>query len=128
MTVSSSQILTADTVPGYLAQHKDKLEGVIPKDATLTAKAIQGGNVNYAFCVTATSCSGSTTGDDVTIQTIFVKQAPEFVAIFGPDGFPLTSERMQLELDVYREWQTLLGPVVSQTYLPTIYFFDGAFW
>lgn len=32
-------------------------------------------------------------------DSIFVKQAPEFVAVFGPDGFPLTSKRMQQELD-----------------------------
>ena len=30
-------------------------------------------------------------------ESVFVKQAPEFVAIFGPDGLPLTSARMQQE-------------------------------
>ena len=30
-------------------------------------------------------------------ESVFVKQAPEFVAIFGPDGVPLTSDRMQKE-------------------------------
>ena len=30
-------------------------------------------------------------------KSVFVKQAPEFVAIFGPDGLPLTSARMQQE-------------------------------
>ena len=72
------------------------------------AEAIQGGNVNYAFCVT----------DQTSGQTIFLKQAPEFVAIFGPDGFPLTSQRMQQEIDVYEEWKQLLGPQLSTKYLP----------
>ncbi|KAL3919766.1 MAG: hypothetical protein SGILL_003591, partial [Bacillariaceae sp.] len=50
--------------------------------------------------------------------------APEFVAIFGPDGFPLTSERMQREMDVYQEWKILLGEELSSKYLPEIYYFD----
>ena len=96
MTVTEAKILTEQTVPAYLEGHLDKLQGVFPtKDAVvLKAKAIQGGNVNYAFCVTCEN-SGA---------TVFLKQAPEFVAIFGPDGFPLTSERMQQE-------------IVSQNYL-----------
>jgi hypothetical protein len=57
---------------------------------------------------------------------VFLKQAPEFVAIFGPDGFPLTSERMQREMDVYSEWQGLLamGGETSDM-LPDIYYFDS---
>ena len=119
MTVTASQILTAETVPAYimerLDQFGDAVAGLIEKDDTLTATAIAGGNVNYAFCV-----KSSKTG-----KTIFVKQAPEFVAIFGPDGFPLTSERMQQEMDVYAEWKTLLGDALGKKYLPQIYFFDS---
>jgi hypothetical protein len=37
--------------------------------------------------------------NNVNKDSIFVKQAPEFVAVFGPDGFPLTSARMQQEMD-----------------------------
>jgi len=89
MTVTEAKILTEETVPAYLESHLDKLQDVFPtKDAVLKAKAIQGGNVNYAFCVTCEN-SGA---------TVFLKQAPEFVAIFGPDGFPLTSDRMQQEI------------------------------
>jgi 5-methylthioribose kinase len=115
MTDKSSQILTAETVPAYLAEHADKLKGIFPEGATLTASAILGGNVNYAFCVNAAGSS----------QQVFVKQAPEFVAIFGPDGFPLTSDRMQQEMDAYAEWDTLLGEALSAKYLPKIYFFDS---
>jgi 5-methylthioribose kinase len=46
------------------------------------------------------------------------------VAIFGPDGFPLTSERMQREMDVYDEWKALLGAELTAKYLPNIYYFD----
>ena len=123
MTVTSAQILTAETVPAYLMEHIDHLgdDCGISKDVdndastTLTAKAIAGGNVNYAFCVT----------NSKTNKTIFVKQAPEFVAIFGPDGFPLTSQRMQQEMDVYEEWNNLLGKELSSKYLPKIYYFDS---
>jgi len=59
-------------------------------------------------------------------KKLFLKQAPEFVAIMGdgPDGFPLTSERMQREIDVYKEWKTLLGKELGEKYLPEIYYFD----
>ena len=101
-------------------EHIDQLgdDCGISKDDTLTATAIAGGNVNYAFCVTNTK----------TNKTIFVKQAPEFVAIFGPDGFPLTSQRMQQEMDVYQEWNNLLGTELSSKYLPKIYYFDSKFY
>ena len=114
-TDKSSLILTAETVPAYMAEHADKIGGVFPADAPLTAKAITGGNVNFAFCVTHAD----------TGRTIFVKQAPEYVAIFGPDGLPLTSQRMQQEHDVYQEWTRVLGPELSARYLPKIYFLDG---
>lgn len=54
-------------------------------------------------------------------------QAPEFVAVFGPDGYPLTSERMQREMDVYAEWKALLGDELTSRYLPEIYYFDSTF-
>jgi len=115
MAVTESKILTADTVPAYLEGHTDKLV-LANKDGKPQWKAttIQGGNVNYAFCVT----------DESSGQTVFLKQAPEFVAIFGPDGFPLTSQRMQQEMDVYAEWKTLLGDDLAKKYLPNIHFFD----
>lgn len=131
MTVTSGQILTAETVPAYLMERFDQWEavatklGITKEDTTLTATAILGGNVNYAFCVTWTS--PSTTPSTTAASTIFVKQAPEFVAIFGPDGFPLTSDRMQKEMNVYAEWKTLLGESLAQQYLPEIYMFDSEF-
>jgi 5-methylthioribose kinase len=74
-----------------------------------------GGNVNYAFCITLK--------DD---RKVFLKQAPEFVAIFGPDGFPLTSERMQREMDVYSEWKGLLSDHSGTAkMLPDIFYFDS---
>jgi 5-methylthioribose kinase len=115
-----SPILTAETVPAYLRGCLSKLEGLdkpITDDCEITAKPILGGNVNYAFFVNVKAKDGSE-------QTIFVKQAPEFVAIFGPDGFPLSSDRMQREADVYEEWRTMLGPKDASKYLPTIYHFD----
>jgi 5-methylthioribose kinase len=130
MTVTSGQILTAETVPACLMERFDAWETVasklgITKDTTLTATAILGGNVNYAFCVTWTHTTTTTATTAAT--TIFVKQAPEFVAIFGPDGFPLTSDRMQKEMNVYSEWKALLGESLARQYLPEIYMFDSEF-
>ena len=121
MAVTEAKILTAETVPAYLEDHLDQLKDVLgAKDGTkqlFKANTIQGGNVNYAFCVT----------EETSSRTVFLKQAPEFVAIFGPDGFPLSSARMQQEMDVYEEWKQLLGPTLAQKYLPNIYFFDSTF-
>jgi len=115
MTVGEGQILTEDSLPSYLLDRADEI-GVFGRDARWKARALQGGNVNFAFCVTDES--------DPSAKPLFVKQAPEFVAIFGPNGFPLTSERMQMEIDVYNEYKTLLGPTLASQYLPHIYCFD----
>lgn len=122
MTVTSAQILTAESVPQYLKERWEsdlsaKLGGASADTALegVTVQAIQGGNVNYAFCIRLPALND---------KAIFLKQAPEFVAIFGPDGFPLTSERMQREIDVYSEWKGLLGETLDQKYLPEIYYFD----
>lgn len=123
MTVTAGQILTAETVPAYLKDQWEDLGIGKALDCTTTAEealegivvnAIQGGNVNYAFCIELPALA----------KKVFLKQAPEFVAIFGPDGFPLTSERMQREMDVYSEWKGLLGDDLGKKYLPEIYAFD----
>ena len=120
MTVTAAQILTTESVPDYLKANWGDIGKALGSDDAaaalegVTVKAIQGGNVNYAFCIEAPALG----------RTVFLKQAPEFVAIFGPDGFPLTSERMQREIDVYNEWKGLLGEELDKKYLPEIYFFD----
>lgn len=121
MTVTASQILTTETVPDYLKDHWDDIGKALGSDNTLASlegvevTAIQGGNVNYAFCIRLPNLNN---------KAVFLKQAPEFVAIFGPDGFPLTSERMQREMDVYTEWKNILGTDLDKKFLPEIYFFD----
>jgi len=115
---NNDHLLTADTVSSYLfAEHKNDLPIDFVGDADSASKwkasAIMGGNVNYAFVVENTANN----------KKVFVKQAPEFVAIFGPDGFPLSSERMEKEINVYAEWNTMLTSN-SETFLPEIYFFD----
>jgi len=110
---TEAKLLTEETVPAYLSSRHSKLN-LFPENATLTATAIEGGNVNYAFLV---RCSSSS-------RTCFVKQAPEFVAIFGPGGYPLTSARMRVEIDVFDEWKAILGEDLAAKYLPTIHLFD----
>jgi len=115
-TKEAAPILTADSLPAYLFQNKSNISVLsdIENESDLTASTIAGGNVNYAFQVKGPKN-----------LTIFVKQAPEFVAIFGPDGFPLTSERMQKEIDVYNEWKDILKESGDETtFLPEIYMFD----
>jgi 5-methylthioribose kinase len=108
----AASILTEETVPEYLSRHVKEI-GVFAPDAKLSCKSILGGNVNYAFRIV---------DEDDETKSVFLKQAPEFVAIFGPDGLPLTSERMNQEIAAYDEWRDILG---SETkFLPKIYFFD----
>ncbi len=110
---SGNGILTVESIPMYLEEHREEV-GVFDVGAKLVATSITGGNVNFAFVV-----------KDDGGKSVFVKQAPEYVAIFGPDGFPLTSERMQREVDVYDEWRTILGTDQQQpSYIPQIYMFD----
>lgn len=109
-------ILTVSSLPAYLVQNKSSIS-ILPdsiEEYDLTVKVITGGNVNYAFQVIGPSG-----------LAIFVKQAPEFVAIFGPDGYPLTSERMQKEMNVYDEWKKVLATTGDEKrFLPEIYLFD----
>ncbi len=104
-------ILTQDTVADYVTKNASQIN-VFPPDASLAATAIQGGNVNFAFCVRSTSG-----------KAVFVKQAPEYVAVFGPDGLPLTSTRIQKEVAILKEWTTILGDD-ADVYLPKLYYFD----
>jgi 5-methylthioribose kinase len=122
MTVTAAEILTAETVSEYLKEKWDegigKALGGASADTALEGidvGAIEGGNVNYAFCIRLPGLDN---------KAIFLKQAPEFVAIFGPDGYPLTSERMQREMDVYTEYKQFLGETLDKKYLPEIYYFD----
>lgn len=110
--MTGAEILTVETIPSYIQQRAEEI-GAFDTDAKLVAKAILGGNVNYAFCVT----------DENTGKTIFVKQAPEFVAIFGPDGLPLSSARMKQEIAVFDEWKSILGSDASR-FLPNIHYVD----
>jgi 5-methylthioribose kinase len=104
-------ILTQDTVADYVTKNASQIN-VFPRGASLAAATIQGGNVNFAFCVRST-CG----------KAVFVKQAPEYVAVFGPDGLPLTSTRIQKEVAILKEWTTILG-AEADAYLPKLYYFD----
>jgi 5-methylthioribose kinase len=83
MTTVSTEtlVLNEESIPSYLAERADAI-GVLPPNAILTAKPITGGNVNFAFCVSNTVENGSNSPDVRT--AVFVKQAPEYVTIFGP--------------------------------------------
>jgi len=126
MTIETAQILTVESIPTYIGNRLEALKGVVESvESIIKVDAIQGGNVNYAFCITLQDTTGSS-----STKKIFLKQAPEFVAIFGPDGFPLTSERMQREMDVYSEWNQLLtnaGYTTTSQMLPQIYYFDSTY-
>lgn len=73
MTVTAAKILTAETVPKYLEERWEELsKSVVGSDGVplslenVKVNAIQGGNVNYAFCITLKDG-----------QTIFLKQVGE---------------------------------------------------
>lgn len=107
-------LLSVETVVEYTANQLLALgaDNPFPRGSILTAHEIEGGNVNFAFCVKAESG-----------QCVFVKQAPDFVKVFGPD-FKLSRERMVLEVSVYSEWESQLSKDVVANFLPRIYTFD----
>ena len=100
-------LLTVDSVADYVSKHAAQIN-VFPADAELTAEAIQGGNVNFAFCVRS-SCG----------KSVFVKQAPEYVAVFGPDGLPLTSTRIQKEVSILVSRNCITALIISPNILCT---------
>jgi 5-methylthioribose kinase len=109
-----AELLTEETVGTYVTSLSKEI-GIFAPEDTLVGKAILGGNVNFAFVVSNEDSS----------KTVFVKQAPEYVAIFGPDGLALTSDRMQKEVDVYKAWGAILGDKLTSKYLPKLYHFDS---
>jgi len=139
MTVTSEMILTVDSIPNYLRKHWAEHIGpqlqqsdIEEEEAMSTSSSlrnygvdyalrglevttIEGGSVNFSFCLKFPALNN---------KALFLKQAPEFVAKFGPDGFPLTSDRIQHEFDVYTEWKNILGDTLTKKYLPNIYYFD----
>lgn len=111
--MGAANLLTVDTVANYVRAHASEIGVFSPDDGSLTASAIQGGNVNFAFCVRSSDCG----------KAVFVKQAPEYVAVFGPDGLPLTSARIGREVAVMKEWRKILG-VQAHYILPKLHHFD----
>lgn len=104
-------VLTVDTVTEFVAKHVDKV-GFFTAVSKLSATEIEGGNLNYAFCVR-----------DETGKAVFVKQAPDFIKVFGPEA-KLHRERLELEVSLYNEWVSMLGEKTAAEYLPNIYFCD----
>lgn len=109
-------LLTSETVIEFAQQQLAPLGPDSPLATTVswTAHEIEGGNLNYAFCVRDNS-GGS----------VFVKQAPDFIKVFGKDA-KLSRERMRLEVSVYKKWELTVGEEVAASFLPRIYAFDEA--
>ena len=68
----AAQILTAATAPAVVGEFP-KAMGVFSKGTELSAVEIHGGNLNYAFQVKNSAS-----------QSVFVKQAPDFIKCLGP--------------------------------------------
>lgn len=104
------EILNEETIPSYLISQK-----LFSTESSFQIFPITGGNVNFAYLIK----------EEPSQKNFFLKQAPEYVAIFGPDGFPLSSNRMNLEIEVYKEWKKILGVELYSKYLPEIIYFDN---
>ena len=108
-----SLLLTDATVSSYVAERASVIDQISPH-SPLTATPIGGGNLNFAWRVS-----------DTAGKSVFVKQAPNYVAFLGPGGMPLASSRMLLEVAVFEEWKEILGQAAAARFLPEIYFFDN---
>eukprot|EP00416_Gambierdiscus_australes_P028254 CAMPEP_0171086712 /NCGR_PEP_ID=MMETSP0766_2-20121228/19712_1 /TAXON_ID=439317 /ORGANISM="Gambierdiscus australes, Strain CAWD 149" /LENGTH=395 /DNA_ID=CAMNT_0011544379 /DNA_START=6 /DNA_END=1193 /DNA_ORIENTATION=+ len=105
-------LLTVETVPAFVASKMEGMSGAPVNPSTqLKAKEIDGGNLNYAFVV-----------HDAEGGCVFVKQAPNFIKVLGSEA-KLPRERMQLEVQAFKEWSEVLGGK-AKTFLPQIYAFD----
>jgi 5-methylthioribose kinase len=111
----AADLLTVDTVGAYVRRHIDELDSIFTAGTELlTAEEITGGNLNFAFRV-----------KDGFGKSVFVKQAPDFIKVFGPEA-KLHRERMELEVNAYREWESVLGEEATAKFLPKILHFDIA--
>ena len=92
---ATAPLLTTDTVCDYVAKSlAGKPNLPLDPSATLSATAIDDGNLNFAFCV-AEAANPS--------RAVFVKQAPGFIKCLGED-FKLGAERMLVESAVMEEY------------------------
>ncbi len=88
------------------------IPGLVPQSASLRAREIGNGNMNYVFRVQDDSGN--------TAFRAIVKHAPPYMRSVGPD-WPLTADRIRLESDAL----TLQYAVCSRR-VPAIYHFDAA--
>jgi len=93
-----------------------------PKDFQVSK--LHGGNMNYSYLVVHTK----------TNIHLFVKQAPNYVAVLGPNILPLSNQRMDYEYQAYTEWTSLFNKdssfsssPSSSKYVPIMYHFDSEY-
>ncbi len=84
--------LDTTTVIEYV-KTRPALEGFFPEDATLTAREVGDGNLNFVFFVE--------NADDPT-NSIVVKQALPYLRVIG-ESWPLTQERVRYESQALRK-------------------------
>lgn len=87
-------VLTAASAAAYVADHQEEI-GVFGLEAKLAAQEIVGGNLNFAFRVF--DDSQQTASSSSATREVFVKQAPDFIKVFGPEA-KLHRERLEMEV------------------------------
>lgn len=104
----SYEILTAETVPAYIARHP-ALAARIDAAAITQVREVGDGNLNLVFIV-----------EDSSGQSLVLKQALPYVRLVGP-SWPMTPDRAVREAEALERHGE-----VSAGLVPQLYFFDAA--
>ena len=105
-------MLTTDTVADYVAG----LGLARFAGAALSAREMEGGNLNYAWRVAP---SASDAAAATSAASVFVKQAPPYIKCLGA-GAPLTQTRVAMEAEAVRAFFE-----ISPDHVPEILHFDA---
>ena len=106
------KMLTTDTVADYVAG----LGLARFAGAALSAREMEGGNLNYAWRVAP---SASDAAAATSAASVFVKQAPPYIKCLGA-GAPLTQNRVAMEAEAMRAFFE-----ISPDHAPEILHFDA---
>ena len=104
--------LDNSTVLDYL-RTVTALEGILPRDADLSAREVGDGNLNQVFIVQSRGSDGSPNG------SVVLKQALPYLRVAG-ESWPLTRERMRFETQALVKHNEL-APGLA----PAVYHFDN---
>ncbi len=115
-------LLSEDDAAAYVRSRASDIFGKGRGVEVISAERLTGGNLNFAFAITVELDIGW--GTARTEQMFFLKQAPPYIAIFGPEGVPLTQNRIRVEHAAYCTFAKCLKGTTVERAVPAVRYYD----